>query len=302
MMSLVVKFAPLVAAYWLHIIAAGLLLAVSYLLLHRTSNNKGTPASLPRPQAESRFKDKGDNPLAEFEEEKQDPSQAPPLHSKDTPHIPYTPQRFSADNMILKSREYYRTLNKRRSVRFFSKESVPLEVIENVVRAAGTAPSGAHCEPWTFVVIRDPKIKSQIRDIVEQEEYLNYDRRMGDKWVNDLQFVRTTNEKLYLEEAPYIIIIMKQQYHIGEGRVRHPHYYYEISTAIAAGFLLTAIHMAGLVTVTTTPLNAGVALRELLGRPDSEKVMLLLPVGFPAEDATVPDISRKPLEQIMVIK
>ena len=246
--------------------------------------------------------DKGEHPLAEFEEEKMDPSSAPTLHSPDTPHIPYQPDRLSDDEMIARSREFYEEMNKRRSVRMFSKEHVPIEVIENIVKTAGTSPSGAHSEPWTFVVIQDPKIKSQVRDIVEEEEYHNYDRRMGDKWVQDLKFVRTNHEKSYLEDAPYIIIVMKQQYHIGEDRVKYNHYYYEISTAIAAGLLVTAIHKAGLVTVTTTPLNAGGALRELLGRPENEKVMLLLPVGLPTEDAEVPDVQRKPLEKIMVLK
>ena len=115
-------------------------------------------------------------------------------------------------------------------------------------------------------------------------------------------FIKTDHLKPYLEDAPAIILVMKQQYHTDQNNVKHAHYYFEISTAIAAGILITAIHMAGLVTVTTTPLNAGVALRELLGRPNNEKVMLLLPVGYPATDATVPDIGRKPLEDILVFK
>ena len=247
--------------------------------------------------------DKGEHPLAEFDDEKPDASLlAPPLHSADTPHIPYKPDRLSNEEMITRSKEFYEAMNKRRSVREFSKDPIPIEVIENIIKTAGTSPSGAHSEPWTFVVVQDPRIKSQIRDIVEEEEYHNYDRRMGDKWVNDLKFVRTTHEKLYLEDAPYLIIVMKQQYHVGEDGVKYAHYYYEISTAIAAGMLVAAIHKAGLVTVTTTPLNAGGALRELLGRPENEKVMLLLPVGYPAEDAKVPDVQRKPLDKIMVLK
>lgn len=189
-----------------------------------------------------------------------------------------------------------------RSVREFSKEPVPIEVIENIIKTAGTSPSGAHSEPWTFVVVKDPKIKSKIRDIVEEEEYHNYDRRMGDKWVHDLKFVKTNHEKPYLEYAPYLIVVMKQQYHVDKDGNKFSHYYYEISTAIAAGILVAAIQMAGLVAVTTTPLNAGVALRELLGRPENEKVMLLLPVGYPADDAKVPDVQRKSLENIMVLK
>lgn len=299
MMATLSELAPFLAAYWPYILASltclGVLL-ITYYLQSRPAPEEATPVKKIVAQ------EKGEHPLAEFAEEKQDPSLSPPLHAADTPHIPYTLQRCSEDEMVKRSREYYENINKRRSVRCFSKEHVPIEVIENIVKAAGTAPSGAHCEPWTFVVVKDPGLKSQIRDIVEQEEYLNYDRRMGNKWVTDLQFIGTTNEKPYLEEAPYIILVMKQQYHTGEDGTKFTHYYYEISTAIAAGFLLTAIHMAGLVTVTTTPLNAGIALRELLGRPDSEKVMLLLPVGYPSEDATVPGVGRKPLEQIMVLK
>lgn len=246
--------------------------------------------------------DKGEHPLAEFDDEKPDLGVSPSLHSPDTPHIPYKLDHLTDEEMIARSKEFYETMNKRRSVREFSKEPVPVEVIENIIKTAGTSPSGAHSEPWTFVVVRDPKIKSQIRDIVEEEEYHNYDRRMGEKWVKDLKFVRTNHEKPYLEDAPYIIIVMKQQYHVGEDGIKYAHYYYEISTAVAAGMLVAAIHKAGLVTVTTTPLNAGVALRELLGRPENEKVMLLLPVGHPAQDATVPDVQRKPLEKIMVLK
>lgn len=289
------ELAPFLTTYWPHILVTCGVLFVAYFM------QRG-PAPKVRPPTKISTEEKGEHPLAEFDDEKPDPSLAPPLHSGDTPHVPYKPQRLTADEMIKKSMEYYETLNKRRSVRFFSQEPVPMEVIANIVKAAGTAPSGAHCEPWTFVVVKDPQIKSQIREIVEQEEYLNYDRRMGDKWVTDLKFVGTSHEKAYLEEAPYLILVMKQQYHTGEDGTKFTHYYYEISTAIAAGFLLTAIHMAGLVTVTTTPLNAGVALRELLGRPDNEKVMLLLPVGYPSKDATVPGVGRKPLEQIMVLK
>lgn len=246
--------------------------------------------------------DKGEHPLTEFDDEKPDPTLTPSLHSPDTPHISYRPDSFTDKEMMAMSKEFYETMNKRRSVRHFSKKPIPIEVIENIVKTAGTSPSGAHSEPWTFIVVQDPRIKSQIRDIIEEEEYHNYDRRMGEKWVQDLKFVRTNHEKAYLEEAPYLIIVMKQQYHIGEDGTKYAHYYYEISTAIAAGILVAAIHKAGLVTVTTTPLNAGVALKELLGRPENEKVMLLLPVGHPAEDTQVPDVKRKSLEEIMVLK
>ena len=288
------EMAPLLAAYWPHICAATVLaLIITVLTRPKKASNKTRISST---------QDKGEHPLAEFEDEKPDLFMAPPLHAAETPHVPYSVPRLTREEMIKKSREYYETLNKRRSVRFFSKDPVPIEVVENIVKAAGTSPSGAHSEPWTFVVVKDPLLKSKVREIVEQEEYLNYDRRMGDKWVNDLKFIGTDHEKQYLEDAPYIILVMKQQYRIEEDGTKYTHYYYEISTAIATGFLLTAIHMAGLVTVTTTPLNAGVALRELLGRPSNEKVMLLLPIGYPSQDATVPGVKRKSLGEIMVVK
>jgi len=160
---------------------------------------------------------------------------------------------------------------------------------------------GAHTEPWTFAIVQDPKIKAKIREIVEQEEYVNYDRRMGDKWVQALKFTNTNDEKPYLEEAPYLIVVFKQPYRITPDGNKHMHYYYEISTAISTGILIAAIQNAGLVSVTTTPMNAGGAIRKLLGRPEHEKVMLLLPVGYPADNATVPAVSRKPLDEIMVV-
>jgi iodotyrosine deiodinase len=246
--------------------------------------------------------DKGEHPLEEFEDDRPDPSLAPPQHDPELPHVPFAMTRLPPEEMKARAVSFYRQMDTRRSVRFFSSDPVPDEVIENIVKAAGTSPSGAHSEPWTFVAIKDPEIKTKVREIVEQEEYLNYDRRMGGRWIRDLKFIRTNHEKPYLEKAPYLIVVFKQAYHVEENGTRHAHYYFEISTAIACGVLIAAIHNAGLVTVTTTPLNAGVALRELLGRPDNEKVMLLLPVGYPADDATVPDLKRKPLDQIMVMK
>ena len=160
---------------------------------------------------------------------------------------------------------------------------------------------GAHTEPWTFAVVHDPVVKSKLREIIEKEEYVNYDRRMGEKWVQELKFISTDHEKPYLEEAPYVIVVFKQPYRITPDGNKHVHYYYEISTAISTGILITAIHNAGLVSVTTTPMNAGGSIRELLGRPEHEKVMLVLPVGYPADNATVPGITRKPLDDIMVM-
>ncbi|XP_073483886.1 iodotyrosine deiodinase 1 isoform X2 [Aquarana catesbeiana] len=165
----------------------------------------------------------------------------------------------------------------------------------------GTSPSGAHTEPWTFVVVQDPEVKHRIREIIEEEEEVNYRKRMGDKWVNDLKRLRTNWVKEYLDTAPYLILVFKQVYGILSSDRKKTHYYNEISVSIACGILLAAIQHAGLVTVTTTPLNCGPRLRVLLERPVNEKLLMLLPVGYPSKDATVPDLKRKPLKDIMVV-
>ncbi|NXE49225.1 IYD1 deiodinase, partial [Casuarius casuarius] len=216
-------------------------------------------------------------------------------------HVPFFAERYSEAEMIKRSQEFYKLLNKRRSVRFLSDEPVPREVIDNVIRTAGTSPSGAHTEPWTFVVVQDPDLKHKIREIVEEEEEINYKKRMGDRWVNDLKRLRTNWIKEYLDTAPYLILIFKQVYGRLPNGKKKTHYYNEISVSIACGILLAALQNAGLYTVTSTPLNCGPHLRVLLQRPANEKLLLLLPVGYPKKDATVPALTRKPLEDIMVV-
>uniref|UniRef100_A0A8D0ECY3 iodotyrosine deiodinase n=1 Tax=Salvator merianae TaxID=96440 RepID=A0A8D0ECY3_SALMN len=216
-------------------------------------------------------------------------------------HIPFSPERYSEEDMIKRSKEFYELLNKRRSVRFISDEPVPREVIDNVIKTAGTSPSGAHTEPWTFVVVQDAEMKHKIREIIEEEEEINYKKRMGERWVTDLKRLRTNWIKEYLDTAPYLILIFKQVYgKLPDGK-KKTHYYNEISVSIACGILLTALQNVGLVTVTSTPLNCGPRLRLLLGRPVNEKLLLLLPVGYPTKNATVPDLTRKPLDDIMVV-
>ncbi|XP_063089080.1 iodotyrosine deiodinase 1 isoform X2 [Cavia porcellus] len=165
---------------------------------------------------------------------------------------------------------------------------------------SGTAPSGAHTEPWTFVVVKDPAVKHQIRQIVEEEEEINYMKRMGPRWVTDLKKLRTNWIKEYLDTAPILILIFKQVHGFAANGKKKIHYYNEISVSIACGILLAALQNAGLVTVTTTPLNCGPRLRVLLDRPPHEKLLVLLPVGYPSKGATVPDLRRKTLDQIMV--
>nr|XP_023404461.1 iodotyrosine deiodinase 1 isoform X2 [Loxodonta africana] len=165
---------------------------------------------------------------------------------------------------------------------------------------SGTAPSGAHTEPWTFVVVKDPEVKHRIREIIEEEEEINYRRRMGVRWVTDLKKLRTNWIKEYLDTAPVLILIFKQVHGFAANGKKKVHYYSEISVSISCGLLLAALQNAGLVTVTTSPLNCGPRLRVLLGRPTNEKLLLLLPVGYPSKEATVPNLKRKPLDQIMV--
>ncbi|XP_037605894.1 iodotyrosine deiodinase 1 [Sebastes umbrosus] len=216
------------------------------------------------------------------------------------PQVPYSTPRYPVETMLERAKDMYTLMNQRRTVRFISPEPVPREVINNVIRTAGTAPSGAHTEPWTFVVVTDPEMKHQIRRIVEEEEEVNYRQRMGDKWLHDLAKFRTNWVKEYLDVAPYLILTFKQTYGMLPNGKKKIHYYNEISLSISCGLLLAALQNVGLVTVTSTPLNCGPQLRLLLKRPPNEKLVMLLPVGYPASDATVPDLKRKPLDDIMV--
>uniref|UniRef100_A0AAY4BR30 iodotyrosine deiodinase n=1 Tax=Denticeps clupeoides TaxID=299321 RepID=A0AAY4BR30_9TELE len=161
----------------------------------------------------------------------------------DLPHVPYSPARYTVEEMLERSQHFYTMMNQRRSVRFISPEPVPRAVVENVIRAAGTAPSGAHTEPWTFVVVSDSETKRKIREIVEEEEEINYKQRMGDKWVRDLQRLRTNWVKEYLDVAPYLILVFKQTYGILSSGKKKTHYYNEISVSISCGLLLAALQV-----------------------------------------------------------
>lgn len=236
---------------------------------------------------------------SESSREEENEELAPALPS-DLKHIPLQFEKIPTDQAIKRSEEFYNLLNKRRTVRHFSKEPVPKEIIYNIIKTAGTAPSGAHTEPWTFAVVGSLEIKQQIRQIIEDEEEINYKKRMGKVWTTDLKPLRTNWVKEYLTDAPYLILVFKQMYSFKEDGKKKLHYYNEQSVSLACGILLAAVHYAGLVSLTSTPLNCGPALRSLLGRPTSEKLTLLLPVGYPAEDCPVPDLHRKPLDDIMV--
>ncbi|MCB0755508.1 MAG: nitroreductase family protein [Flavobacteriales bacterium] len=212
--------------------------------------------------------------------------------------IPYEPLRFSEEEMKQRSEDFFHFMDKRRSLRVFSDQPVPKAVIENIIRTASTAPSGAHQQPWTFCAVSSVEIKSKIREAAEKEEYENYHGRMSDRWLKDLEPFGTDHIKPFLEIAPWLIIVMKRSYEFVDGEKKN-NYYATESVGLATGFLLAAIHNAGLVALTHTPSPMNF-LSKVLGRPENEKPFLLIPVGFPAVDATVPKLERKTLEQMAV--
>ena len=202
------------------------------------------------------------------------------------------------EEMLSESLEFYQKLNSRRTIRDFSDKPVDREVIENCIKTASTAPSGANMQPWHFVLISDPEIKMQIRVAAEKEEKEFYEKRAPKEWLEALVPLGTDNNKPYLETAPYLIAIFMQRYgKLPDGR-KVKHYYGLESVGIATGMLITAIHNAGLASLTHTPSPMGF-LNQILKRPKNERPFLLLVVGHPAEDVSVPDIKRKDINEIM---
>jgi nitroreductase len=207
--------------------------------------------------------------------------------------------RLPPDEVVRRAREFHAEMSRRRTTRHFSADPVPREAIELAIRTAGTAPSGAHQQPWTFVAVSDPELKRRIREAAEREEYENYHGRMPPEWLEALAPLGTDEHKAHLTDAPWLVVVFRKAYGVKEDDSKRPHYYTQESVGIAAGFLIAALHMMGLVTLTHTPNPMGF-LSELLDRPPNEKAYLVLPVGYPAPDARVPDIERLPLSQIAV--
>jgi len=243
-------------------------------------------------------KESADDENADDDDDEEDYEK--PALDEQLEHVPFQHEMLSESEMISKSAEFYTTMNKRRTLRFFSSQPIPRQVIDNIVLAAATSPSGAHTEPWTYVVVEDAEVKEKVREIVEEEEERNYTQRMGSKWTADLRPLKTDWVKPYLTTAPYLVLLFKQTYGLLPNGKKKVHYYNEISTSISAGLFLAAVQWAGLVTLTSTPLNCGPALRRLLGRPENEKLVMLLPVGYPAQDATVPALKRKKLDEVRI--
>lgn len=211
--------------------------------------------------------------------------------------IPYRPSRFPEAEMQQRATGFYELMNRRRSLRHFSDKPVPKSLIEKLLMTASTAPSGAHKQPWTFCAIADPEIKKQIRQAAEKEEFDNYHGRMSTEWLTDLKPFGTNEHKPFLETVPWIIVVFKRVYELQDQKKQN-NYYVNESAGLATGMLLAAIHQVGLCSLTHTPSPMNFLAR-ILGRPANERPFLLIPVGYAADDARVPDLKRKPASQVI---
>lgn len=212
--------------------------------------------------------------------------------------VRYCPEQYSEKEMLQRSKDFYQFMDSRRTVRDFSSKPIPLEVIENIILTANTAPSGAHKQPWTFCVVSNLEIKKQIRREAEKEEYESYNNRMSDEWLEDIKPLQTDWHKPFLEIAPYLLIVFKKAYDLRSDGSKTNNYYVNESVGLACGFLLTAIHHAGLVALTHTPSPMNF-LTKILNRPENERPFLLIPVGYPSDETFVPKLERKKLEDIV---
>jgi iodotyrosine deiodinase len=216
------------------------------------------------------------------------------------PFVPYRPERLPEGEMLRRGRAFYQEMDRRRSVRHFSPDPVPREMIELAIRTASTAPSGAHRQPWCFVVVGDPAIKREIRLKAEAEEHESYvGGRMPPDWLEALAPLGTSWEKPYLEIVPWIVVVFEEMWGIGPDGAKRKNYYPKESVGIACGLFLAALHRMGLATLTHTP-SPMAFLSRILNRPPNEKPFILFPVGYPAPDAEVPDLQRKALEEVAV--
>jgi len=206
-------------------------------------------------------------------------------------------EELPADEMLSRARDFYEQMDERRTTRHFSNREVPRELIELAIKTASTAPSGAHLQPWTFVAISNPEVKAQIREAAEAEERKTYSERMPEAWAEVLRPLGTDHVKEHLSDAPWIVVVFRQSKRQRESGEWGPTYYAQESCGIAAGLFIAAIHNMGLTTLTHTPSPMGF-LRDILNRPEHEHAMLVMPVGYPDEDAKVPNLGRKSLGNI----
>ena len=212
--------------------------------------------------------------------------------------IPLEFTRRDEHEMVERAREFYELMDQRRSVRFISSEPIPRACVELAVRTAATAPSGAHRQPWSFVIVDEPELKRAIREAAEAEERENYEHRFPPEWLEALSVLGTDWNKEFLEHAPFLVIVFKESYGVASNGQKVSNYYVNESVGIACGLFIAALHNMGLATLTHTPSPMGF-LSQLLGRPSNEKPYILFPIGYPAADATVPDLKRKSLEEVV---
>jgi nitroreductase len=212
--------------------------------------------------------------------------------------VPLAFSRQTAEQSQLAAQQFYEQMDRRRTTRHFSTESVPRALIELAIRTAGTAPSGAHQQPWTFVAVSTPELKQRMRDAAEREEHAFYHGKAPEEWLSALAPLGTDEHKTHLTDAPWVVVLFRQTYGLNADGSKRTFYYTQESCGIAAGFFIAAVHQMGLVTLTHTP-SPMAFLSELLERPVNEKAMLVMPVGYPAANAQVPDIARKPLDEIV---
>ncbi|GAA1277138.1 nitroreductase family protein [Saccharothrix xinjiangensis] len=213
--------------------------------------------------------------------------------------MPYRPARMPVESSLRAAADLRDRMARRRTVRMFSPDPVPERAVLDAVAVAATAPSGAHQQPWTFVLVKDPAVRRRIREAAEQEERASYAGRLGDEWLEALRPLGTDDVKPHLTDAPALVVVFQQRYYLDEGGARRKHYYVDESVGIAVGMLLTALHLAGLAALTHTPSPMGF-LGEVLGRPRNEKAFAVVPIGYPADDCVVPNLVRKSLDQVLV--
>lgn len=210
--------------------------------------------------------------------------------------IPFQFHKYSPENMLKRSKDFYEEIKLRKSVRTFSEEEIPGEIIDNCIKAAGTAPNGANLQPWHFVVVKDKEVKRKIRETAEKEEYEFYHGKASDEWLNALEHLGTNEQKPFLEKASYLIVVFEKKYkEPSEGKIKY--YYTKESVGIATGILITALHHAGIATLIHTPGSMNF-LSDILERPSNEKPFLILVAGYPDKNTVVPDISKKSLSEI----
>ncbi|MEU9251189.1 nitroreductase family protein [Streptomyces sp. NPDC048270] len=228
-----------------------------------------------------------------------DTQQWTPIHGQPYRPAPYRPERMASGESLARAAALRARMDQRRTVRHFSPDPVPEQAVRDAIACAATAPSGAHQQPWTFVLVKDPAVRREIRAAAEQEEALSYDGRLGDEWLAALRPLGTDAVKTHLTDAPALIVVFQQRYWLGPDGAKHKHYYVDESVGIAVGMLLSALHLSGLAALIHTP-SPMRFLSHVLDRPENEKAFAVIPVGYPAPDCEVPDLVRKSLDQVIV--